>query len=344
VSKRRLLSISVQMLAGVALVAALGWAVRQWHARLVVAKLPPGWAILRPPSEASALLLVDDAVWCGGKDGLTCLDLDTGLPRAAPGSPPALSYVRALLRDRQGRVWLAHDAGVARYAGGRWQVIAPRPGLPLTRAASLLETRDGAVWVGGPNRLARFDGARWQVLPLPKRLAAADVLLEDRDGALWVGCAQPPAGGLARYAGGRWSVFTHHDGLPHPVINALYQDREGTLWAATGMANQGGLAVRRQGRWQSAELPPALQGVKIRAIYQDTAGRRWFSSEYDGIAVQANGTWRRFTDHDGLAGYEVKTMLQDAGGVYWLGTNAGVSRITRFTALDQQKAGTHDLR
>jgi len=343
VGKRQVLSLIIQLLAGIVLVVALGWGARAWLARLKVAHLPPGWAILRPPSEASALLVVGDTVWCGGKDGLTCLDRDTGKPRALPGTPPAFSYVRALLRDKRGQIWLAHDAGLARYAGGRWRVIAPGPELTFTRAGSLLETRDGAVWVGGSAGLARLSGAHWRVVKLPKRITAADVLLDDRDGALWVGCAQFPSGGLARYSGGRWSVFDHNDGLPHPAVNALYEDNDGSLWAATGIANQGGLAVRRDERWQASSLPPALQGAKIRSIYQDTAGRLWFGSEYDGIVVQAGGVWHRFTDRDGLAGYEVKVMTQDSDGVYWLGTNAGVSRITRFATLDGQKAGKHDL-
>lgn len=342
-AQHRLLPLIMQIIVGVLVVTALGWAARTWQTRMVVKHLPPGWRILRPPSEACTLIAMDDMVWCGGKDGLTRLQRISGAISSPQDAAPSFPYVRALLRDRLGRIWLAHDGGVTRYVDHRWQQIAPGPSLSFRRASSLLETRDGAVWVGSRDEMARFDGAHWQKVTLPTGIASADVLLEDHEGSLWVGSMQFPHGGLGRYANGQWTLYSRSDGLPHPVINALHEDQQGTLWAAAGVANQGGLAYWRSGRWHVAAVPRHLHGVKMRSIYQDTHGRLWFGSEYDGIAVQDSGSWHSFTDKDGLAGYEVKAMIQDCDGVYWLATNTGISRIEQFAALDSQKAGVHDL-
>ena len=43
-----------------------------------VQSAPPGWQILRPPHEVSTLIIVNDTVWTGGKEGVILIDRTLG--------------------------------------------------------------------------------------------------------------------------------------------------------------------------------------------------------------------------------------------------------------------------
>src|SRR5207302_1619019 len=49
---------------------------------------------------------------------------------------------------------------------------------------------------------------------------------------LWIG--SHGSSQVARYANGRFTMFTEADGLPKDEIRSLYSDRAGRLWMASG--------------------------------------------------------------------------------------------------------------
>ncbi|HSQ92922.1 MAG TPA: hypothetical protein VLL74_01340, partial [Methanoregula sp.] len=102
-----------------------------------VRSTPPGWQIIRPPDEAATIIIENDTVWTGGKDGLIIIDRATGSQISTPGSTPPFGYVRQILRDRDGWIWAAHDRGLARFRNGSWEVISPSPEVPFAKALSL---------------------------------------------------------------------------------------------------------------------------------------------------------------------------------------------------------------
>jgi len=335
ISGKRLISMLAQVCCGIVIVLGIGLGVRQMLRVRAELSEPPGWRIIRPPAEVTTLVIDGEVVWTGGKDGLTLIDRRTGAVRALPLGAPAFSYVRGMVRDTTGAIWIAHDGGLARYAGGRWTVFTPETGAPFQHALSVMEARDHTLWVGTAKELACYAHGTWTRIVPATPIVAANSLYQDREGIIWVGCSDAFHGGLYRYDGKSWRAFGLADGLPHTAVTMVLEDHAGTLWVTTGQANQGGLARWRAGRWEAAPVPPKLNGVKMRSVFEDRAGRVWFGSEYDGIAVQNARGWQGFTARDGLAGSEVLAMAQDADGVYWLGTNTGLSRITRFASVDQ---------
>ncbi|HVF45200.1 MAG TPA: two-component regulator propeller domain-containing protein, partial [Pyrinomonadaceae bacterium] len=98
--------------------------------------------------------------------------------------------VRAVTQTRDGYLWVATQAGLARFDGVRFKVF-------------------------GKQNEPAF------------RTDECNVLLEGSDGWLWVGTI---GGGLMRYRDGRFETYGRAEGLPTDVINGLYEDREGRLW------------------------------------------------------------------------------------------------------------------
>ena len=98
--------------------------------------------------------------------------------------------VRAVTQTRDGYLWVATQAGLARFDGVRFKVF-------------------------GKQNEPAF------------RTDECNVLLEGSDGSLWVGTI---GGGLMRYRDGRFETYGRAEGLPTDVVNGLYEDREGRLW------------------------------------------------------------------------------------------------------------------
>ncbi|MFN8093857.1 MAG: two-component regulator propeller domain-containing protein [Vicinamibacteria bacterium] len=93
---------------------------------------PFGWTL------AAALLLAVPAPPAAAPGAFSHLTVEDGLPH---------SYVRSILRDRDGFMWFATARGVVRYDGARLVVYRHDPddpaSLPAGEPSSLLEDRDG---------------------------------------------------------------------------------------------------------------------------------------------------------------------------------------------------------
>jgi ligand-binding sensor domain-containing protein len=326
--------VALQAICGILIVFGLGVLIHSLVRTSELRGVPAGWQIIRPPGEVSCLALDGSRLWAGGKDGITLIDTATG--RSLPPSPgtPSFGRVNALLRDSQGAMWIAHDAGLTLYHNG---LFAPVPGFPAGTALSLLEDKQGRLWVGSPGAVRRRSGDDWTTLSPPRESAldAADVLFEDHEGIVWVGCASPSQGALYRFDGSSWQRFSADTGLVHSSVNMIAEDRSGALWVALGFAGHGGAGRLQSGQWTFLTSKDGLAGDKVRSIYEDRAGRLWFGSEYDGVAIRESTRWRILAPGKGLAGKEVKVVLQDPQGVFWIGTDGGLNRIAGYEFIAQ---------
>ena len=330
VNNSRTLIRNVSLVAvGVLVVAVIVFTLQAALGLIQVKSTPPGWEIIRPPGEVYTILVDNDTVWTGGKEGIIRISrIDRFRIPLPPGAPPT-SYVRQIFRDSRGTIWIAHDGGLLTFSGETWTVISPAPGVPFHRVMSIVELPDGSMVAGSDTDAFILTGTGWESLTsrgMPQ-IALAEVLLVTRDGDLWVGCGEPLRGALLRFDGATWFRYTADDGLPHPAVRALMEDSTGAVWAATGYSRNGGAARYHDGAWTSFTVSDGLAGESTRSVYEDKNGRIWIGSEYDGIAAGNNRTWTILSMKDGLAGNEVKTMIQDADGAYWLGTEKGLSWI-----------------
>ncbi|MBI2839520.1 MAG: ABC transporter substrate-binding protein [Acidobacteria bacterium] len=292
---------------------------------------PSGWAVVRPPYQVSVLRERGDLIWAGGRDGLCAIDRTTATLRPALPGQPSLRFVKDLLVDRGGRLWIAHEDGLTLLDGASWKSYGAAEGYPGDSAKSLLEDRDGDLWVGTPRGALRYDGKTWQRFTTGDGLAApsVDVIFQDKDGVMWFGASSSTHGGLTRFDGKTWRTYDTSSGLAHNAITSIMQEPDGSMWIGTGSGYRGGASRLAGGTWTTVTRESGLAGEKVCCIFRDSLGLLWFGSEYDGAAVHDGNNWRVLAHEDGLAGREVKHMLQDSHGDYWLATDNGVSRIPR---------------
>lgn len=300
----------------------------------------PGIDSFAQPRGVQALAVQGDVVWVGGKEGVAALDRNSGaiLRKLDCGAP--LDYVRALLLDHEGILWIGHQAGLSRFDGRACTSLSAKDGLPDGRVNALWLDRDRQLWAGTWKGAAMRQGKGWRILTRADGLAddMVSVIFQDRRGGMWFGSTVAPGGGLTQCEGGLCRVFTTREGLPHNSINAIAEDGDGNVWAGAGFFDRGGAArFRRQGdEWRLAEVllqKDGLAGAKVRSLYLDRRGVLNFGSEYDGMARRERAGWRVLKAANGLAGEEVTTMAEDGQGDLWLGGPDGVTRIRSETLM-----------
>ena len=78
----------------------------------------PGIKTIRPPHEVSALALDGEIIWVGGRDGVWYVDQFGEEDLIELECDVNLAYVRALLVDKNGVLWIGHGSGLSYFDDG----------------------------------------------------------------------------------------------------------------------------------------------------------------------------------------------------------------------------------
>ena len=283
--------------------------------------------------------------------------------RTGPAQGLSRTSVRALLRDRTGKLWVGTDLGLNRLEGGKFSVLTKADGLSHNVIVSLVEDRDGSVWIGTDGGgINRWRNEKLTSFTSQQGLSNDSVLsmLEDSEGSLWIGTN---LGGLNRLKNGRVTPFSKREGLSHDYIRAIYEDREGTMWIGTeggglnrvrdgtvtafttreGLSNDivfaivedaegslwigtdHGLNRFRNGRFETfhAESQTGLSNDSVLALHVDRQGTLWIGTYAGGLNSYENGKFTAFTPKEGLSHETVNVILEDREGSLWIGTRGG---------------------
>ena len=168
----------------------------------------------------------DGTLWLGGLGGLW--RLSNGHAQAVPESMLPRGGVEALLRDREGNLWVGTaGVGLHRLSDAPILPYGVLEGMGSDAVYPVMQDRAGAIWSSSEAGVSRMDPSG-RLTPFPGTFAFS--LAEDRTGAVWIGTAV----GLTRVENGRETRFTQADGLPDPAqVRAVLPDRAGRLWLAT---------------------------------------------------------------------------------------------------------------
>jgi signal transduction histidine kinase/ligand-binding sensor domain-containing protein len=282
-------------------------------------------------------------LWLGTQDGLARYDGHRFVTYGNdPEDPSTLtnSYVRALLEDASGDLWVAtHGGGLSRWhritdSFSHYLADGDDPGsLADDNVLALYQDRDGMLWIGiAESGLDRLDPATGEFEHFrndpsdPSSLSDDRVLavVGDRRGGLWIGTQ----GGLDRFdrESGTFRRFRCVDGgsADENSVRTIFEDQDGHLWIGT----LAGDVFRFDRRAQSFEHFELLPSERVRVITANGDGRLWIGSD-SGLQLldRSSGTAERFRHQGGdvssLSNDRVAAIYQDRGGVLWIGTQGG---------------------
>jgi signal transduction histidine kinase/ligand-binding sensor domain-containing protein/ActR/RegA family two-component response regulator len=251
--------------------------------------------------------------------------------RQSQGLPQ--NTVFSILQTRDGYLWIATRAGVARFDGVRFTTFDDRDKSQLreNEVWSLAEGDDGSVWMGTyGGGVSRFKDGRFTVY------TTADGLISDfvsgvhksTDGAIWIAAD----GGLSRFADGRFTNYTVKDGLAQDAIRGIYGDRDGSLWIGT---LRGAIHRIVDGRIASVQFEGPQPTSDVTAFYRDDDGSMWIASG-NGLFRLVNGRLTRYGTRDGLPSNRVRFVAKGPNGTPWIGTTRGLAAYENggFTVYD----------
>lgn len=249
------------------------------------------------PSD-SVLSLYEDAggrLWVGTMKGLAVQAGERFVP-LQQAVDSGLDHITVITGDQEGRIWLA-DAikGIYTIKEGIVQPLQAA-GLPRSNDVyALLADSQDRLWIGyyqGVLALVSGGAAKMYVAHRDFAPGAVLALNEDATGTIWVGSS----GGLSRYRGGRWTVWSVEKGLLPTGVLQIIQDGHDDLWLTTEKgvlkADASELNKQRDGAPRPlhlvsystslGSLPHVVQTRPRGCTSRD--GRLWFASD-EGVLV-----------------------------------------------------------
>jgi ligand-binding sensor domain-containing protein/signal transduction histidine kinase len=250
--------------------------------------------------------------------------------------------VLAILRTRDGYLWLGTIEGAARFDGARFAVFDNNntPEFKSNQILSLAEDRAGSLWLGAVSGgLTRYAEGRFRLYTKKDGLSSDFVrcLLADRAGNVWIGTR---GGGLNLFRDRRFTAYTTRDGLPSDQILTLAEDPNGGIWIGTSK----GLARLEQGRVTAYTTNDGLPHDRVNALWPEAPG-----DGEGGLWVGTGGGLCRFRQGrcvrygapiQALTHGSVTALYKDRQLNLWVGTQGNglfllrSGRFTQYTASD----------
>ena len=244
------------------------------------------------------------------------------------------NYIRNLLEDREGNIWVATDNGLDRFRHVAVATISVSHGLSQATPWSVLAARDGSVWVATLDGLNRFRNGEFTIYRKGSSLARRGVrevinaglpdnliqsLFEDDERRIWVSTHA----GVAYFENDR---FTPVSGIPEGV-HAIAGDTAGNIWFSEDRS-----LYRVRGGRVVEQIPWARLGRKVPAIpmlSDPVRGGLWLGfRDGTGLAYFKDGQTRAsYGAAEGLGQGMVGGLHLDAGGTLWAATEGGLSRL-----------------
>jgi signal transduction histidine kinase/ligand-binding sensor domain-containing protein len=151
-------------------------------------------------------------------------------------------------------------------------------------------------------------------------------LFEDHAGILWAGTE----GGLARWDGKSWRVFTKQDGLTSERVRAIAETSAGELWIGT---DGGGLYRLKDGKLTQAGKDQGLAEEKISSLLAD-GEVLWIGTRGRGLARYKDGKLTWYQRQQGLISNVISYLLDDGQGWLWMGSYGGLMRVWKKDLAD----------
>lgn len=276
------------------------------------------------------------ALWVGTERGLNLYSRETTeFIRIPLGDPAEPKFVRSILADEEGALWVATAGnGLFRQDSfGEWNLVWNQS-IEITALAA--DTESG-VWIGTPGSGLFRIGPGGAVMEQIETEAHVISLLRDSKGTLWAGTSM----GLGKYRAKTddWSWYRHDSQdersiVPGP-ITTIFEDKRAVLWI--GSTNDGGVSrFSLTQTWfprYSADSndPTTLSHSAVHGFSSSKDGSVWVGTERGLNRFDPNtGESTRFLENASKAGSLPRNfaplVMEDSRGRLWVGTSGGLAR------------------
>lgn len=326
----------------------------------------------------------DGDIWVGTRRGLDRFHRKVGQRftyRSKPGDPGGLptDFIRAVARDRTGRLWVGTDGG-----GLTRMEVGPVPALhtgihfrhSTTQSncishdivSALLLDRSNNLWIGTLNGVDRIDlkKRKFQLIRKADDPGSVDLLdnviasiYKDPSGIVWIGNWGK---GLNRYDRRTGEVRHYSASLPNErriandYVHVIFEDRQGRVWLGTRdgvnifLDDRRGFATIRQ--YFRTDRLPGFRANRVFCMLQDDEGNIWLGTR-DGL-YRLDLEAPAFTVYQAGAGGThspsanlIYALLQDKDRSIWVGTSDGLDRFDprtgTFAHYRQGPTGSNSL-
>lgn len=261
---------------------------------------------------------------------------DDTFTRLSPEGELADKRVRSVLQDRSGELWIGGELP------GNWQdgqfIKSEELAELHAPVYAIMQDSSGALWFGSQRGIMRYKDSKWEELGLALRKPSVRCFAQEPGGAIWLGMM---GGGIARYAGGKFTQYLRADGLPSDNVTSVFAQTNGDLWIGTAGA---GLTRWRNGQFVTFTTRNGLPSDFICHICSDDNGNLWIAS-YGGIfrvaATELDLVARKQIEQvrcvvldgsDGLASLDIRpgnqpNACQTPDGRLWFGTSKGLAMV-----------------
>jgi ligand-binding sensor domain-containing protein/signal transduction histidine kinase len=247
----------------------------------------------------------DGSLWLGTEGG-GLLHFEHGHFRAYTAREGLTDgFVRSVIEDETGRLWVGTDNGLFRIRNGIVQRVDTSRFAPSLAIHSIFEDHEHRIWAGG-SRLLMFDGEEVRQFRLPGAYSQNRVksILQTSDGTVWVGTV----GGLQRLSHG---LFAAVPGIA-ATVRALRQTADGTLWIGT--IGQG-LYTFARNELHRVSGNSLLPSNTVLNIYEDATHQIWLGTQ-DGL-VRLSRTPVKVIPLPGGSDPDFETISYDNEGTIW---------------------------
>jgi signal transduction histidine kinase/ligand-binding sensor domain-containing protein len=264
------------------------------------------------------------SIWVGGHLRPFTPLKTTNWSLSPPSNEWGALYGYSLLRDGQGRLWVATlGQGLLHVPSPRWgdgaavQLFTRKQGLANDRAVCLLEDREGGIWIGTQGGLTRLTEVGERPVKIRAESAGRTVraVAMTADGSLWTGTEA----GLHQLRNGTSKWYGVADGLPSDTIRVLHAGADATLWIATAR----GPARLSADMVTPLALPPGIRLDRVEAMTTDPDGGLWLC-DFRGIYRWVRGHLTPMKVGSGVVRTTpASSAFTDSLGRVWIGFSGG---------------------
>lgn len=257
--------------------------------------------------------------WMLNEEG-TLLRVRDGVMRSLPNN----DGVAQMVRDREGKLWLASGGKLAVLAHERLDLLTPTNASNTNNLfgyyiQGICPSRDGGVWIVSDGEVRKWHGFTvTEDRGTNPCNATAVAMLETDSGSLAMGTSSD--GLFLLFTNHAVLHFNHANGFPNDWIRCLAEDREGTLWVGAGSA---GIIALRPSMVETLDPPDHLQGRVALSATTTRTGDIWIGSEGAGLYRLRNNEWKTFNESAGLSNVYVWSVSVDAQDRIWAATWGG---------------------